>query len=76
MKTSSPKEKILQLLKLAYPGATLEVRGTRIKGRDGSARDYLTEASVNDTVVARARHRDWRKSYTTLKVEVSKLTIA
>lgn len=49
----------------------VEVRGTRIKGRFGG--EYLTEISVGDAVVARARHRDWRRSYKLLALEVEKL---
>ena len=72
-RNASPKAKIADLMQLAHPGATVEVRGTRVKGRFGG--DYLTEASVNDRVLARARHRNWRKSYKMLEIEVSKATV-
>ena len=72
-RSASPKAKIVDLMQLAHPGAAIEVRGTRIKGRFGG--DYLTEVSVDGRVLARARHRNWRKSYKMLEIEASKATV-
>ena len=73
MSNSSPKAQIAEVVSLAYPKGQVEVRGTRIQGRFGG--DYLTEVSVAGRVIARARHRNWRKSYKMLNIEVSKLTV-
>lgn len=70
MKNGSPKAKVLEILIHFNPGYVCEVRGTRIKGRFGG--DFLAEAVVRDNVVARARHRNWRRAYKDLEVEVSK----
>ena len=73
MSNSSPKAQIAEVVSLSYPTGQVEVRGTRIRGRFGG--DYLTEVSVAGRVIARARHRNWRKSYKMLNIEVSKLTV-
>ena len=74
MKNNSPKAEILNLLEMSHPlGVAFEVFGTRVKGRFGGY--YLTEARVNDRLVATARHRDWRKSYKMLGIEVSKSAV-
>lgn len=46
------------------------VQGVRLASGGGT---YLTEVIVDDVVVAEARHRDWRKSYKLLLIEVEKL---
>jgi hypothetical protein len=70
MKNSSPKGKVLNILEMTQDTRDFEVRGTRVKGRLGG--EYLTEAVVHGRVVARARHRDWRKSYKMLEIEASR----
>ena len=49
-----------------------DIKATVTGGRkaDGS---YLTEVTVDGTVVATAQHRDWRKAYALLKAEVENL---
>lgn len=74
MTNSSPKGKVLNILELTQDTRDVEVRGSRVKGRFRG--EYLTEACVYGRVVASARHRDWRKSYKMLAVEVSKAFVA
>jgi hypothetical protein len=73
MKNSSPKGRVLNILTATQDTPDIEVRGVRVKGRFGG--EYLTEAIVDDHVVARARHRDWRKSYKMLELEVSRICV-
>ena len=70
-KPDPKKQVVLKFCELFGRELRPEVTGTRIQGRFGG--DYLTEISMDDVVLARARHRDWRKSYKMLKLEVEKL---
>lgn len=72
MKNQSPKVKVLEIMQLAGCVAP-EVRGTRIKGRFGG--DFLAEAIVNENVVCRTRHRNWRNAYKMLHVQVSRMFV-
>lgn len=70
-KRMSPKAKVIEAATFCVtPGAAVEVRGTRVKGKFGGY--FLAEASANDVVLARARDRDWRRAYKTLCIELMK----
>lgn len=74
MKNGSPKAKVLDLLSNhTTPGATFEVRGTRIKGRFGG--DFLAEASIGGNVISRVHDHSWRNAYKTLYLQVSRMFI-
>lgn len=74
-RNSSPKAKVLELASFCVPeGTLLEVRSTRIKGRFGG--DFLVELDAGDRIIARARHRDWRKAYKLLGIELSRRGVA
>jgi hypothetical protein len=64
----SPRSQVLKTFsKLFGDDLEIVVSGRRSPGRRGS---YVTEASVDGHVVARASHSDWRKSYKMLRIEV------
>ncbi|NBT35822.1 MAG: hypothetical protein EBT03_09870 [Betaproteobacteria bacterium] len=65
---ANPKQNVVNVLKNAFRDQPVEVRGTRIRGRFGG--EFLAEADVEDRVIARVRHRDWRKAYNLLANEV------
>lgn len=65
-----PKEKVAEAVRIVHPNETIEVRGTRIKGRFGGY--FLAEVNINDRTVARAKHSDWRTAYKSLEIEFAK----
>jgi len=73
MKATSPKLRVAQMASLVSSASSFEVRGTRVKGRFGG--HYLAEVSGDGQVLARFRHRDWRKAYKGLEMELSRMGI-
>lgn len=69
-KPDPKKQVVLKFAELFGREAKPLVTGYR--KADGS---YLTEVTVDDVIVATASHRDWRKAYALLKVEVENLFI-
>lgn len=65
-----PKEKVAEAVRIVYPDANIEVRGTRVKGRFGG--QFLAEVNVNNNTLARCSHRDWRSAYKSLEIEFAK----
>lgn len=70
MKSYSPKGRVANIASIAYPNAIIEVRGTRVKGRFGG--NFLVQVNINNNTVVRAQHKDWRKAYKMLEIELSK----
>jgi len=71
---NSPKARVLRAASFVVPeGTQVEVRGTRVRGQYGGY--YLAEASANDRVLARCRHRDWRKAYKGLEIELCRQAV-
>ena len=70
MVSNSPKGRVAQAVSLVHPNASIEVRGTRVKGRFGGY--FLAEVIVNGNTVSRARHKDWRTAYKSLEIEFAK----
>lgn len=82
-RNSSPKAKVLELASFCVrEGTPLEVRSARIKGRFGAGDVFLVEvvAEIGWTgsrqVIASAHHRDWRKAYKLLGIELSRRGVA
>ena len=73
MKPTSPKARVIQLASLVSSAAAFEVRGTRVKGRFGGY--FLAEVSGDGHVLARFQHRDWRKAYKGLEIELARAGI-
>ncbi len=64
----NPRSQVVKtFVKLFGEDLKIVVCGKRSPGRPGP---YVTEASVDGHVVARASHSDWRKSYKMLRIEV------
>lgn len=77
MNNTSPKGRVTQLaLHCAGEGATVVVLGERLKRRGGGPKPpFYASVLVNGTRVASATHRDWRKAYKGLEIELSKMGI-
>lgn len=74
MKSYSPKGRVANIADIVYPNAIIEVRGVRIKGVRGG--NFIAEVNINNNTVVRAQHKDWRKAYKMLEIELSKRFVA
>jgi hypothetical protein len=69
---NTPKGRVLRAAELVVPhGINIEIRGERVKSQGGSY--FLAELVAGNRTLARSRHRDWRKAYKGLEIELCRL---
>lgn len=71
----NPKKQVeLKFRELFGKAHKVEVQGVRVTAVDGRRVDsFMSQIIVDEAMVATASHRDWRKAYKLLKLEVEKL---